>query len=160
MRVKRQKSRSLDQIDKQILSILQKDARISMKDLADEVGLSTTPCIERVSRLQQEGIIIGYYAHVNPHMVDASLLVFVELSLEAKSGQKFHALKQAIIQLPQILECHLISGEFDYLVKARIKDIGEYRHLLGILLDLPGVVQSKSSIVMEEIKEVSSLAIA
>ncbi len=159
MRVKRQKSRSLDDIDRHILNILQHDARVSMKELADQVGLSTTPCIERVNRMHQEGIIMAYCAHINPHMVDASLLVFVELSLEAKSGQKFNSLKQAIVQIPQILECHLVSGEFDYLVKARIKDISEYRNLLGILLDLPGVVQSKSSIVMEEIKEVSQLPI-
>ncbi|WP_043641073.1 winged helix-turn-helix transcriptional regulator [Chromobacterium haemolyticum] len=144
----------LDKTDLKILRLLQKNGRISMTELSEKVGLSTTPCTERVRRMERDGIIEGYYARLNPHAMGAALLVFVEIKLEAKSGNIFDAFRREIMRIPEILECHLVSGEFDYLIKARIPDMSMYRKLLGdILLQLPSAKESKSYVVMEEVKE-------
>ncbi|TDR82894.1 winged helix-turn-helix transcriptional regulator [Paludibacterium purpuratum] len=160
MRKKTTAERIFDKIDLKILQLLQNNGRISLTDLAEKVGLSTTPCTERVRRLEREGVIEGYFARLNPHMLSASLLVFVEIKLSAKSGDIFDAFRREVQNIPEILECHLVSGEFDYLIKARIPDMSMYRELLGnILLKLPAANESRSYVVMEEIKETLSLAI-
>lgn len=126
--------RKLDRIDQQILDILQRDGRIAISELASRVNLSTTPCSERVKRLERDGIIMGYYARLNPQLVDRNLLVFLEIKLSAKSGDVFDQVARDLVEIPEVLECHLISGEFDYLVKARLKEMSAYRRLLGDLL--------------------------
>ena len=154
MRVQKNSHRVLDKIDLHILSILQDDARIVMKDLAEQVGLSLTPCIERVKRMERDGVITGYHAKVNPAALGAKLLVFVEITLNQKSASAFEQFRREVLQIPEVQECHLVSGDFDYLIKARIHEMAEYRKLLGdMLLQLPGAAQSKSYVVMEEIKE-------
>lgn len=146
--------RDLDRIDRSILRVLQQDGRISFTELGERVNLSTTPCTERVRRLEREGVILGYHARLNPQQLRASLLVFVEISLDNKSGDAFDDFRRAVLRLPHVLECHLVSGDFDYLIKARISEMASYRKLLGdILLKLPHVRESKSYIVMEEVKE-------
>ncbi len=160
MRTQHQSRRELDKIDRNILRILQEDGRISFTELGERVGLSTTPCTERVRRLEREGIIMGYHARLNPQQLKASLLVFVEISLDYKSGDTFEDFRRAVLKLPHVLECHLVSGDFDYLVKARINEMASYRKLLGdILLKLPHVRESKSYIVMEEVKESLTLPV-
>lgn len=154
MRTQQQSIRTLDKLDRRILAVLQRDGRVSMKDLAEQVGLSITPCIERVKRMERDNVIMGYYARVNPPALGAALLVFVEITLDHKSGNMFEQFRREVLRIPEVLECHLVSGDFDYLIKARIREMSEYRKLLGdILLQLPGAVQSKSYVVMEEIKE-------
>ena len=146
--------RKLDRIDRNILRILQNDGRISYTELADNVGLSTTPCIERIRRLEKEKFIEGYYARLNPKTLGFDMLVFVEIALSYQSPDAFETFNEAVKLLPYIQECHLVSGDSDYLLKARIRDMSEYRALLGeMLLTLPGVKNSKSYIVMEEVKE-------
>jgi Lrp/AsnC family leucine-responsive transcriptional regulator len=146
--------RKLDRIDRNILRILQNDGRISYTELADNVGLSTTPCIERVRRLEKEKFIEGYYARLSPSALGFDMLVFVEIALSYQSPDAFETFNEAVKLLPYIQECHLVSGDSDYLLKARIRDMSEYRALLGeMLLTLPGVKNSKSYIVMEEVKE-------
>ncbi|MDF0605825.1 Lrp/AsnC ligand binding domain-containing protein [Neisseriaceae bacterium TC5R-5] len=146
--------KTLDKIDLKILHQLQKNGRMAMTELAERVQLSTTPCTERVRRMERDGVIQGYHARLNPHAIGAALLVFVEIKLEAKSGNIFDAFRREIMSIPEILECHLVSGDFDYLIKARIPDISLYRKLLGdILLQLPSAKESKSYVVMEEVKE-------
>jgi len=158
LKTRRASSRELDRIDRQILRLLQAEGRMSYVELGERVGLSTTPCMERVKRLEREKFILGYGARLNPQKLEASLLVFVEISLSSKSADIFDEFRRAATKLPHVLECHLVSGDFDYLIKARISEMASYRKLLGdILLKLPGVRESKSYIVMEEIKE--SLAI-
>ena len=160
MRSKKEVVRQLDRIDRNILRTLQENGRISYVDLADRVGLSTTPCMERVKRLEREGIIQGYFARLNPQYLQSGLLVFVEISLDTKSAGIFDDFRRAVTALPNVLECHLVSGQFDYLIKARISEMASYRELLGdILLRLPGVRESKSYIVMEELKETLNLPI-
>jgi Lrp/AsnC family transcriptional regulator, leucine-responsive regulatory protein len=126
--------RKLDRIDRMILDILQRDGRIAISELAARVNLSTTPCSERVKRLEREGIIMGYYARLNPEMLERNLLVFLEIKLSAKSGDVFDQVARNLTEIPEVLECHLISGDFDYLVKARLKEMSAYRRLLGDLL--------------------------
>lgn len=154
------RTRELDKIDRKILRILQAEGRISFTELGERVGLSTTPCTERVRRLEREAVITGYHAHLDPAAVKASLLVFVEISLAYKSGDIFEEFRRAALKLPNVLECHLVSGDFDYLLKARISEMASYRKLLGsTFLTLPHVRESKSYIVMEEVKETLSLPI-
>jgi Lrp/AsnC family leucine-responsive transcriptional regulator len=154
MRIHKESTRTLDKLDRHILQILQQDGRISMKELGERVGLSVTPCIERVKRMERDGVISGYYARVDPGALGAKLLVFVEITLNQKSASAFEQFRREVLRIPEVQECHLVSGDFDYLIKARIHEMAEYRKLLGdMLLELPGAAQSRSYVVMEEIKE-------
>lgn len=146
--------RELDRMDRKILDILQREGRISVTELAERIGLSATPCAERIRRMEREGVILGYFARVAPKALGLSLLVFVEIKLSAKSGEVFDKVKNQLQVMPEVLECHLVSGDFDYLIKARIKEMGDYRRLLGeVLKKLPAAAESRSYVVMEEIKE-------
>lgn len=148
----------LDRLDRRILDVLQRDGRISMTELAQQIGLSTSPCSERVKRMEREGVIIGYQARVSPQALGKPLLVFVEITLASKSAEVFDKVREDLMLVPEIQECHLVSGSFDYLVKARLGGMDEYRRLLGDMLKrLPVAAQSHSYVVMEEIKE--SLAV-
>ncbi|MBB3177606.1 winged helix-turn-helix transcriptional regulator [Variovorax sp. Sphag1AA] len=144
----------LDRTDRKILDILQRQGRISMTDLAEQIGLSTSPCSERVRRMEREGVITGYYARVDPQALGKSLLVFVEVTLSSKSGDVFDKVRQELMHIPEVMECHLVSGGFDYLIKARLRAMSDYRNLLGDLLKkLPVTAESRSYVVMEEVKE-------
>jgi Lrp/AsnC family leucine-responsive transcriptional regulator len=161
MRTQHKAIRTLDRIDRRILTLLQDDGRMAMKDLAEQVGLSITPCIERVKRMERDGVILGYFARVDPAQLGAALLVFVEITLDHKNGNMFEKFRREVMKVPEVLECHLVSGDFDYLIKARIGEMADYRKILGnVLLQLPGATQSKSYVVMEEVKETLSIPIA
>ena len=148
----------LDRTDKKILECLQVDGRISNVQLARKVNLTPTPCIERVKRLERQGYIRGYTAILDPALVNASLLVFVEINLLHNSPDAFRDFSEEARRLPEIMDCHLVSGNFDYLIKARVSDMKAYRELLGEkILSLPGVNASRSYVVMEEIKETLTL---
>lgn len=150
--------KTIDKTDRKILTLLQQNARISMTELAEKVGLSTTPVTERVKRLEREGIISGYHARLNPQALGQNLMVFVEIKLRSKSGNIFEDFRREVSMIPQILECHLVSGEYDYLIKVRLPNMSAYRDMLGnILLQLPAAAESRSYVVMEEVKEGSQL---
>ncbi len=160
MAPRRQSGRELDRTDRKLLRILQAEGRIPITELAERIGLSTTPCGERVRRLERDGVITGYHARLDAAALGHSLLVFVEISLTQKSGLIFDQFRREVLRLPYVLECHLVSGDFDYLIKARIPEMGAYRKLLGdMLLALPAARESRSYIVMEEIKETLELQI-
>jgi Lrp/AsnC family leucine-responsive transcriptional regulator len=151
--------KKLDRVDRKILDELQKNARISYVELGERVGLSTSPCLERVRRLEQDQYITGYTAILNPDLLGAGLMVYVEIKLEYESRRIFEKFKQAALRIPYLLECHLLSGDFDYLMKIRVADMQEYRELLGeILRDLPGVRDTRSYMVMEVIKESTQIS--
>jgi Lrp/AsnC family leucine-responsive transcriptional regulator len=144
----------LDRIDRKILEILQRQGRIPMTELAQQIGLSTSPCTERVRRMEREGVITGYHARIDPQAVGKTLLVFVEITLASKSGEVFDRVREELLLMPEVQECHLVSGGFDYLVKARLRAMSDYRRLLGDLLKkLPVSAESNSYVVMEEVKE-------
>lgn len=148
----------LDAIDLRILDLLQQQGRLTMTELGEQVGLSTSPCSQRVRRLEQQGVIVGYHAKVQPHALGKNLLVFVEITLTEKSEHIFKQVRDALVHIPEVQECHLIAGRFDYLVKARLSGMSEYRRLLGSMLaQMPVPAQSNSYVVMEEIKESMAL---
>ncbi|MBO9490534.1 leucine-responsive transcriptional regulator Lrp [Endozoicomonas sp. G2_1] len=150
----------LDRIDRNILAQLQLDGRLSNVELARRVGLSPTPCLERVKRLEQEHYILGYQAKLNPAKLDAALLVLVEITLTKTSPDVFDEFSKAVHELDVIQECHLVSGNFDFLLKTRVADMAAYRDLLGdTLLRLPAVSESRTYVVMEEVKATSQLPI-
>ena len=150
----------LSKIDRNILRILQKDGRISYTDLAREVGLSVTPCIERVKRLEKNGYIEGYTAKLNPELLDAGLVVFVQIRLNHTSQENFEEFRDSVMSLQNVQSCFLVSGNYDYLLKARVADMSAYRELLGSsILKLPAVQESASYVAMEELKETMQVPI-
>lgn len=144
----------LSRIDKKILRELQKDGRTSFAELARRVGLTTTPCMERVKRMERDGVIRGYTTLLDPSKLESALAVFVQIRLSRTSQNTFAKFKKAAMDLDAVQECYLVSGNFDYLIKARVADMNAYRVLLGeTLLSLPGVQESTSYVVMEDVKE-------
>lgn len=149
---------SLDKIDKRILKEMQNNGRISYVELGKIVGLSTSPCLERVRRLEKYGYIKSYTANLNPELLGSGLLIFVEINLTYRKADVFNEFKKAVEKWPQIQECHLVSGDFDYLLKIRIENIAIYRQLLGdILHTLPDVRESRTMVVMETASETSKI---
>ncbi len=148
------KIQNLTKIDRNILRTLQNDGRISYTDLAKKVGLSVTPCIERVKRLESNGFIQGFSATLNPTQLDADLVVFVQIRLNHTSQENFAEFRRSVLELENIQSCFLVSGNYDYLLKARVADMAAYRELLGHrILKLPAVQESTSYVVMEELKD-------
>lgn len=143
----------LDKIDRRILEILQADGRIANVELAERIGLSPTSVGERIKRLQREGFIEGYGARLDPQRLGLGLLVFVEVLLDKTTPDVFDRFATAVRRAPEVLECHMVAGGFDYLVKARMSDMAAYRRFLGeTLLGLPGVRETRTYAVMEEVK--------
>lgn len=143
----------LDKIDRRLLSVLQADGRIAAVDLADQVGLSATATGERLKRLVREGYITQFRAHLDPAMLGLGLLVFVEVYLDKTTPDAFEKFAAAVRRAPEVLECHMVAGGFDYLVKTRVADMAAYRRFLGdVLHALPGVRETRTYAVMEEVK--------
>ena len=150
----------LDKYDRRILAALQLDGRISYTDLGKKVGLTTTPCIERVRKLERAGYIEGYSARLSAKQLDAGLVVFVQISLDRSSKQTFEEFRLAIQNLDQVQECYLVTGSFDFLVKARVRDMRAYRDFLEEqLLAVPGVYGSTSIAAMETVKETLAIRV-
>lgn len=150
----------IDRIDRRILSELQNNGKISNVELSKVVGLSPSPCLERVKRLEQQGYITGYTARLDPNKLGAAMLVFVEITLTKTSVDIFAEFSAAVQEQEDIQECHLVSGNFDFLLKTRVADMANYRKLLGdTLLRLPGVSESRTYVVMEEVKHTANIKI-
>ena len=151
----------LDRLDLKILDELQRNGRMSITELGERIGLSSSPCSERVRRLERSGVITGSHARIAAQAVAKTLLVFVEITLSSKSGEVFEAVRKQLLHMPEVMECHLVSGSFDYLVKARMHAMADYRDLLANMLKkIPVPAQSHSYVVMEEVKESSYLSLA
>jgi len=150
----------LDDVDRRLLRALQEDGRITNADLAKRCNLSPAACHERVRRLRERGVITGFAALLDPALVDRALLIFVEVVLDRTTGESFEAFARAIAQAPEILECHMVAGGFDYLIKARVRDMEAYRIFLGdILVKMPGVRETRTYAVLEEVKNTVSLSL-
>ena len=152
-------ARGLDKIDARILRALQADGRISNLKLAETVHLSPTAVLERVKRLTRDAFILGYEARLNPAKLGAGLMVFIEVLLDRTVHDVMDSFKAAVQVRPEILECHLVAGGFDYLLKTRVADMAAYREFVGsVIWSLPGVRETRTYAVMEEVKNTTSLA--
>ena len=150
----------LDAIDRRILRELQADGRITNLKLAEAVHLSPTAVLERVKRLTRDGVIEGYEARLNPTLLGAGLMVFIEVLLDRTVPDVMDSFRAAVQARPEILECHLVAGGFDYLLKTRVADMAAYRALLGnSIWSLPGVRETRTYAVMEEVKRTAALPV-
>jgi Lrp/AsnC family leucine-responsive transcriptional regulator len=150
----------LDRIDRRILQALQADARLSNLKLAGQVGLSPTAVLARVQRLVRDGVIQAFEARLDPARLGRGLLVFVEVLLDRTTPNVFEQFKAAVQVHEDILECHMVAGGFDYLLKTRFADMAAYRTFAGtVLWQLPGVRETRTYAVMEEVKHTSRLPV-
>ncbi len=148
----------IDRLDIRILHELQQDGRISNLKLAETVGLSPTAALARLQRLTRDGYLLGYEAHLNPVKLGLGLTVFVEVLLDRTTSNVFDAFKAAVQVYPEITECHMVAGGFDYLLKTRMRDMAAYRAFAGSALwQLPGVRETRTYAVMEEVKNTTRL---
>ncbi len=152
--------RGLDRIDRRLLARLQQDGRTSVAQLAREVHLTVTPTLERVRRLEAAGFIEGYFARLNPARLGLKLLAYVEVSLDRTTPDAFERFKQVMLAHDEVMECHMVAGGFDYLLKVRVPDMESYRRFLGEhIASVRGVQQTHTYFVMEEVKSTHRLAV-
>jgi Lrp/AsnC family leucine-responsive transcriptional regulator len=151
--IRRITNRNLDRIDRMILKHLLSDGRKPVAELAREVHLTTSPCLDRVRRLEEEGFIQGYAALLNPDHLGARLLAFVGIRVDRTTPDVLHDFEAAIALLEEVVECHRVAGGFDYLVKIRVADMKTYSRFLNErLAALPGVAQTHTYVAMDEVK--------
>jgi Lrp/AsnC family leucine-responsive transcriptional regulator len=143
----------LDAIDRRIVAALQADGRLSNVELADKVGLSPSPCLRRVRRLEREGYIDGYRAALRRDRVGLGLSVFVGVKIDGHANERALAFEKAVVEMPEVVACHLVSGEADYILEVVVPDLADYRRfLVGKLLDLPIVREVRSNIAIQTLK--------
>lgn len=151
---------ALDRLDRKILNAMQDDGRITNLDLAEKIGLSATATAERVKRLTRDGYITGVHARLDPDKVGRGLMVFVELKLDRMDKDVFDHFATAVERAQEVVECHMVAGGFDYLLKARVADMDAYRHFLSdVLMRLPGVRETHTYPVMEAVKDMIKLPV-
>lgn len=152
--VKLDNSGQLDQNDRKILDVLAVDGRMAVTDLAKKVGMSKTPCGVRLKRLVTDGFILGFRAILNPAKLDMNHVAFVEVKLHDTTERALQAFNEAIQDVTEVEQCHMIAGPFDYLLKVRTRDIFAYRRVLGEKLTaLPYVASSSTYVTMQAVKE-------
>ncbi|TKB47050.1 winged helix-turn-helix transcriptional regulator [Thalassotalea mangrovi] len=147
------KPRSLDRIDLTILDTLQKDGRISNVELAKKVNLSPSPCLDRVKRLESEGYVKRYAAILNAEKLNIPMSAFIQLTLDKTTADVFNHFRGEVVKLKEVAECHMVAGGFDYLLKLRVTGMRDYRDVLGKIVELPGVSQTHTYVVIDKIKE-------
>ena len=149
---------NLDPVDRRLLKVLQEDGRVSNAELARRCNLSPAACFERVRRLRERKVITGYAAMIDPAKVGRGLMIFVEVLLDRTTGDMFEAFAETVRRQPEVLECHMVAGGFDYLIKARVGDMDAYRAFLGdVLVRMPGVRETRTYAVLEEVKSTTAL---
>ena len=150
----------LNAIDRQILTHLQRNARMSKARLAERVGLSPAPCLRRIRALEEAGIIRDYVALVDSRAVDRAVTVFIEIRLDLQVKDRLDILERAIREWPEVLECNLMTGDADYLLRVAVPDVDAYEHFLrGKLTRLEGVASIKSSFALKQVKYTTALPI-
>jgi Lrp/AsnC family leucine-responsive transcriptional regulator len=144
----------LDDFDRKILAVLRNDGRITYTDLAQQVGLSKTPCQQRVRRLVESGVIVGFRAIVDPAKVGLEHVAFTEVKLSDTREAALAEFNAAVRRIPEVEECHMIASSFDYLLKVRTADIRKYRIVLGEKIsNLPHVASTSTFVAMETVRE-------
>ena len=143
----------LDKIDIRILEVLQRDGRISNQELAGRVGLSPSPCLRRLKRLEGAGVIQRYVALVDPAAADRNLQAIIEVRLDHQTSAAVDRFEREILKHPQVLECYLMAGDWDYMLRVVFRDLDEFRQFcIGALSKMPGVANVKSNICMKSVK--------
>ena len=151
----------LNRTDRRLLEILQRDGHLTNQELAERVSLSPSACLRRVRALEESGVIRRYVAIVDPRKVGLPLTAFVNVKLEKKGRMPTDAFARAVKDWPEVLGCHSLTGDMDYLLRVQVGDLEHFsRFVMDSLLKLPGVLDVKSSFVLEEIKETTALPIA
>lgn len=151
-------SLELDSIDHRILEILQREGRLSNQELADRVALSPAPCLRRVRALEKAGIIRQYAALLDPRKVGLGLMSFITVKLEKQGRMPAEAFARAVRTWPEVVSCYAMTGETDYFLRVYVEDLDHYtRFLMDRLLKQPGVIDVKSNIVLEAIKDTTAL---
>jgi Lrp/AsnC family leucine-responsive transcriptional regulator len=151
---------AIEETDRRILRELQRDGRITNQELARRCHLSPAACFERVKRLRERGVITGYAALLDPAKLERALLIFVEVHLDRTTEETFERFADHVRRAPEVLECHMVAGGFDYLIKARVKDMAAYRAFLGeTLVAMPGVRETRTYAVLEEVKNTLELPV-
>lgn len=154
------KNLPIDDVDRRLLRVLQEDGRITNQALSERCGLSPAACFDRVKRLRERGVITGYTALLDPEKLDQALLIFIEVLLDRTTDDVFAAFAGHVQRVPQVLECHMVAGGFDYLLKVRVSDMAAYRTFLGeILTAMPGVRETRTYAVLEEVKLTTRLPV-
>ncbi|WP_297184820.1 Lrp/AsnC family transcriptional regulator [uncultured Porticoccus sp.] len=151
----------LDSYDRAILRKLQQEGRISNQDLAEEVNLSPSPCLRRVRRLEEEGVIDGYTARLNARQLGLNLMAFIQISMDKHIPERFEGFESAVANFPEVLECHLITGQAaDYLLKVVVEDMDGYqRFLLNKITRIEGVSGVQSSFVLKSPQNTATLPV-
>ena len=147
------KSKSLDRIDITILKTLQSDGRISNVELAKKVNLSASPCLDRVKRLEKEGYIKHYGAFLDANKLNYSMTAYIQVTLDRTTSDVFKLFKVEVVKIKEIVECNLVAGGYDYLLKIRFSDIEAYRLVLEKIGGLPAIAKTHTYMVTEHIKE-------
>jgi len=146
------KTRMLDRIDLTILDTLQKHGRISNLELAKNVNLSPSPCLDRVKKLENEGYIERYGAFLNHAKLNYGMSAFIQVTLDRTTSDVFNTFKLEVVKIKEVAECHMVAGGFDYLLKLRFENMDAYREVLGLIVELPAVSQTHTYVVMEHVK--------
>ncbi|WP_274426579.1 Lrp/AsnC ligand binding domain-containing protein [Chelativorans sp. YIM 93263] len=150
----------LNRTDLRILEEVQRDGRISVVELSRRVSLTKTPCAERLRRLERSGVISGYFAKLDPVVMEAAHIVMVQVQLKGTTADDLDAFNQAVRRVPEVQSCHMIAGGYDYLLKVRTRSIEAYRRVLGdVISKLPGVLQTQTYVVMETVKDEVTLPV-
>ena len=151
---------SIDATDRRLLRVLQEDGRITNQELARQAGLSPAACFERIKRLRERGIITGYAAMLDPDKLGRGLMVYVEVLLDRTTDDVFAAFAAHIRAVEDVMECHMVAGGFDYLLKVRVRDMAAYRAFLGnVLAAMPGVRETRTYAVLEEVKRTTTIPV-
>ena len=149
---------ALDEIDRQILGHLQRNARVSNAKLAELVGLSPAPCLRRIRALEEAGIIRDYVALLDTRAVGRAVTVFIEIRLDLQVKDRLDILERAIREWPEVLECNLMTGDADYMLRVAVPDVDAYEHFLrDKLTRLEGVASVKSSFALKQVKYTTAL---
>ena len=144
---------TLDQFDLSILEALQRDARMSLQELAGQVGLTSSPCWTRIKRMEEAGVIEGYSVRVNAALVGLPDTVIVQATLDSHSDAALIEFGEALAAIPEVIDAYLVSGDYDYFIRIAVRDTRDYERLLRErLYKIPGIRHSKSSFVLRELK--------
>jgi Lrp/AsnC family transcriptional regulator, leucine-responsive regulatory protein len=151
----------LDLIDKKIIKALQENARLSSQELSDQVGISSSPCWRRVKALEEAGVISKYVTLVSPEALGLSISIFTNVSLDKQVETALETFQKAVRKRPEVMECYLMTGDFDYLLRVVVGSLNDYeRFLLNHLTKIPGVASIKSSFALKQVKYTTALPVS